>query len=130
MAGLFAKPMLGQENSIITSLAVAAVVTGIYGSKVGPVADVHATNANDINNNAAIRKAGVEALALVVGVWLLSRDHNVLILGGATVIANELSYRHANMTAPENGQIQLTLASYLPAGGGTSSPPAVGQAAA
>lgn len=120
---LFDRPLLGQENSVITSLAVAAVVTGIYGSKVGPVADVHATNAGDINIAGSIRKAGIEAGALVVGVWLLSRDHNVMILGGATIIANELSYRHAAMTNPANGKIDITQASYLPAGGGSNVTP-------
>lgn len=125
----FGKPILGSENSIITSLAVAAVVTGIYGSKVGPVADVHATNANDINVAASIRKAGSESLGLVVGIWLLSRDHNVLILGGATIIANELSYRHAAMTNPANGQIEITPASYAPAGSNVTALPATAAAA-
>lgn len=124
----FGKPLLGQENSIITSLAVAALVTGIYGQKVGPVADVHATNANDHNNRASIKKAGMESLGLVIGVWLLSRDHNVMILGGATVIANELSYRHADMTNPATGQIELNVGSYSPAEVGATIVTAAGAA--
>lgn len=116
MKNLF-RPRLSGDNSIITSLAVVAVVVGIYQAKVGPVADVHMTGANDGNINAAIKKAGWEAIAVVAGIALLAGDMNIIILGGAAVVAEELSYRHANMTNPATGSIQLTPQAYAPAGG-------------
>jgi len=119
----FGKPILSGENSIITSLATAAVVGGIYNGTVGPVSDVHATDAADINIKASLRKAGWMSIVLVGSVWLLSRDHNILILGGATIIAEELGYRHANMTEPSTGQIQVTPASYQPASQGATVTP-------
>lgn len=111
------RPRLSGDNSIITSLATVAVVVGIYQAKVGPVSDVHATAANDGNVAASIKKAGWEALAVVAGIALLAGDMNIVILGGAAVVAEELSYRHANMTNPATGQIQLTPQAYAPAGG-------------
>lgn len=119
------KPRLGAENSVVVSLGVAALIVGIYSSKVGPVADAHATPANDGNMLAATKKAGWESAALMVGLALLTQDANIVILGGATIISEELTYRHAIMSNPDTGQIDLSPASYAPAGGQA---PAMGEA--
>jgi hypothetical protein len=109
-------PRLSGENSIIVALATAALVLGIYNMKVGPVADVHSTDAGDGNLAASVKKAGWEAMVAVAGVTLLTNDANIAILGGAAIIAEELSYRHAMMTNPASGQIQVTPAAYQSAG--------------
>ncbi len=111
------KPRLSGENSIIASLATVALVLGIYNMKVGPVADVHATPPNDGNLQAAVKKAGWTAVVAVAALTLLAKDPNITILGGAAIIAEELSYRHAMMTSPGNGQIALTPQAYQPAAG-------------
>lgn len=113
------KPRLSGENSIIASLATVALVLGVYNMKVGPVSDVHATAPNDGNIQAAVRKAGWTAVIAVAGLTLLAKDKNIAILGGAAIIAEELSYRHALMTNPGTGQIVLTPQAYAPAGGGS-----------
>lgn len=110
------KPRLSGENSIIASLATVALVEAVYQSKVGPVSDAHATEPFDINLSAATQKAGWMALGIVAALGLLAKDLNIFILGGATVIANELVYRHALMTHPGTGQITVTPGSYAPAG--------------
>lgn len=109
------KPRLSGENSIVVALATAAFVVGIYNMKVGPVSDVHATDAMDGNMKASVKKAGWEALVAVAGLTILAQDPNVLILGGSAIIAEELSYRHAMMASPNSGQIQVTPESYVPA---------------
>lgn len=111
------KPRLSGEGSIVTSLAVAALAIGVYNAAVGPIADAHQTNANDPNLLAATRKAGWTALIFVGAVSVLSRDPNIVILGGAAVITQELCYRHAIMTNPATGKIHVTPDSYMPAGG-------------
>lgn len=116
------KPRLGAENSVVVSLGVAALIVGIYSAKVGPVADAHATPANDGNMLASVKKAGWESTALMVGLALLTQDSNIVILGGATIISEELTYRHAIMSNPDTGQIDLTPASYAPAGGQAPAP--------
>jgi hypothetical protein len=110
------KPRLSGENSIIMAAATAALVIGIYNYSVGPVADVHATGANDGNLAASVKKAGWKAVIFVSALALLAQDPNIVILGGAAVIGEELTYRHALMASPDNGRIQVTQASYLPAG--------------
>lgn len=109
-------PRLSGENSIIASGATVALVVGVYQSSIGPVSDVHATEPFDINLSAATRKAGWMALVMVAAIGLLAKDLNIVILGGATIIAEELIYRHALMTAPGTGQITVTPNSYAPAG--------------
>jgi hypothetical protein len=116
MLGKLFHPRISGDNSIITSLATVAVVVAVYQSKIGPVSDVHATAPNDGNIAASIRKAGWQSLGVVSAIALLAGDLNIVILGGAAVIAEELSYRHANMTNPGTGQITLMPASYQPAG--------------
>lgn len=112
--GIF-RPRLSAENSIVVALAATALIVGLYAAKIGPVADVHATDANDGNMRAALKKSGWESVLLIAGVTLLSGDLNVAILGGAAVIAEEMTYRHALISNPSTGQIQVTPASYQPA---------------
>ena len=111
------KPRLSGENSIIASLATVALVIGVYSATVGPVSDVHASDAHDGNLQAAVKKAGWVSVVAVSGVSLLAKDPNVAILGGAAIIAEELAYRHALMTNPGSGKIQLAPSAYTPAGG-------------
>lgn len=110
------KPLLSADNSVITALATAAFVVAIYNYSVGPISDVHATGANDPNLQASVKKAGWKSVALVAGLTILARDPNILIMGGAAVIGEELTYRHALMASPDTGRIQVTPASYVPAG--------------
>ena len=112
------KPRLSGENSIIMALATVALVVGIYTGKIGPVSVAHATGANDPNLLASTKKAGWESVVAVAALTLLAQDPNILILGGAAVIAEELSYRHAIMASPDTGAITpVTQASFQPAGG-------------
>jgi hypothetical protein len=109
-------PRLSGENSIIASMATVALVVGIYNGNVGPVTDTHATDAGDINIGKGIRKAGWQALAAVAAIALLARDPNIVILGAAAVIVEELCYRHAHMSNPATGALDITPAAYQPAG--------------
>lgn len=111
------KPRLSGENSIITALATAGLVFAIYNMKLGPVADLHATDANDPNMRASIKKAGWAAVLGVGAMTLLAGDLNIAILGGGAIIYEELTNRHALMASPSTGQITVTPASYQPMGG-------------
>lgn len=103
-------------DSITISLATAGGVFVIYGSKVGPCADVHATESGDPNVNASIKKAGWESWLLVAALTVLSRDLNVAILGGMAVVMEHVMYLHADMASPGNGQIEVSPEAYQPAG--------------
>lgn len=114
---IFSRPVLGKENSVIMSLAAVGLVVAIYNASAGPVADVHATDAGDINMASGIRKGGWLSLAAVAGLTLLGRDLNIAILGAGTIVAEEVIYRHAHMANPGTGKITPPPpAAYLPAG--------------
>lgn len=111
------KPMLSSENSILASAATVALVLATYGGHVGPVADVHASDAHDVNLSAGLHKGGWFALATVSAIALLAKDMNVFILGGGAIIVEEVMYRHALMTHPGTGKMATpTAAAYVPAG--------------
>lgn len=99
------KSVLKPEDSIVAGIAVAALVVGVYQGGLGPVAGVQATDANHPALETSRKKSGYTALIAVAGVSLLARDPNIAILGGATIIAMELHYRHAIMTDPGSGMI-------------------------
>jgi hypothetical protein len=104
-------------DSLTLSLATAVGVMVIYSGKIGPVADVQASQSGDSPVNASIKKAGWEALLLVAGMTILSRDLNTTILGGATIILEHCQYLHAEMASPETGEIQVNPAAYTQAQG-------------
>ena len=95
-------------------------MAALYAAAVGPVSDVHATMPGDGSVNSAIRKAGWKALLLVGAVTLLSRDLNVVYLGGGMIIYEHATYLHADMASPSTGEITVTPQSYQPAGASLS----------
>lgn len=101
---------------MVAGIATIALVVGVYQAFPGPVSVVHATPAHDINVAASLRKAGWFSVILVGGITLLAKDANVAILGGATIIAEELSYRHAHMSSNLTGQLEVHPSDYQQAG--------------
>lgn len=114
----FDRPIAGLRpaDSITISLATGIGVSAIYGMDVGPVADVHTTQAGDSAINAAIKKAGWKSLLLVAGMTLLTRDLNVVYIGGSMIILEHVMYLHADMAAPSTGEVQVNPEAYQPAG--------------
>lgn len=120
MAGI--KAVFKPENSIIAGIATIALVGATYQLDVGSVSQVHASDAGHGANTAGIKKAGFTSLILVAGITLLARDPNILILGGASIIAFHAHYRHANLVNPNTNMVEAPaqgIAAYVPAGPGT-----------
>jgi hypothetical protein len=90
----------------MAGVAVMGAVYGVYQLNVGTAAGAQATESNHPVLESSRKKAGYEALILVAGVGLIARDANIIILGGATIIAMELTYRHSIMASPETGKMQ------------------------
>jgi hypothetical protein len=110
------KSILKPEGSTMAGIATVAGVYGIYQLNVGNVSSAQASDANHPALSSSRKKAGYTALVLVSALSLITRDGNVAILGYGTIIAMELSYRHAIMAHPETGILQPpTQAAYAPA---------------
>lgn len=116
------KSYLKPEGSIIAGLAVMGTVYALYQLNLGNTAQVHMTDANHPVAETSRKKAGYQAAIVVAGIGLIAKDANIIILGSATIIAMELSYRHAIMAHPETGMMVAPgEAVYEPAGNVTSS---------
>ena len=110
------KSVLKPEGSLILGMTTAAVVYSIYQLDVGPVSMAQATDANHPLLESSRKKAGYTALVMVGGLALLAKDPNMIILGGAAIIAIEAHYRHAIMVQPDTGRmVAPTASSYRPA---------------
>ena len=116
MGLLSTPPGYKPADSISTAALGALGVFAVYGGKVGPVADVHATAPGDPNTNAAIKKAGWESLLLIGALTVLTRDLNVAIVGGGAIILEHVMYLHGDMASPANGQIVVNQQAFAPAG--------------
>lgn len=103
---LFDKSMLKPENSIVAAIAVAGLVYAIYQMDVGPVSQVHMTDANHPSLETSRKKAGYTAFVTVSVLTLLTKDQNVGILGYGSIIGMEATYRHAIMADNVTGIMQ------------------------
>jgi hypothetical protein len=110
------KSVLKPENSIIAGIATVGIVAAIYQLDAGPASQVHASDAYHPANTAGIKKAGYTSLITVAGLGLLARDINLIILGGAAIIAFHAHYRHANAVNPQTNMLESPgSAAYQPA---------------
>lgn len=115
------KSYLKPEGSIVAGVAVMGAVFAIYQLDLGTSAQVGMTDANHPVVETARKKAGYKAAIVVAGIGLIAKDANIIILGSATIIAMELSYRTAIMAHPETGSMVAPgEQAYAPAGGVTS----------
>lgn len=100
------KSILKPEASTVAGLAAVGTVFALYQLNLGSVAQCAASDPNHPALESSRKKAGYTALALVGVLTLITKDANVGILGGGTIIAMELSYRHGIMAHPQSLTMQ------------------------
>lgn len=100
------KSLLKPNESVLAGAATIGVVFSLYQLNVGTVSQAHATDSNHPALESSRKKAGYTSLAVVGALFLVTKDANIAILGGGTIIAMEVSYRHAIMAHPDTGKIQ------------------------
>ena len=94
------KSILKPEASTVAGLATVGTVFAIYQLNLGSVATATATESNHPVLNSSKKKAGYTALLAVAALTLITKDANIGILGGGTIIAMELSFRTGIMQNP------------------------------
>jgi hypothetical protein len=100
------KSILKPEASTVAGLAAVGTVFAVYQLNIGSVAQAAASDSNHPVLASSRKKAGYTAFALVGALTLITKDANVAILGGGTIIAMELSYRHGIMANPQSLKMQ------------------------
>lgn len=100
------KSVLNPSTSTMAGLATIGAVFAVYQLNVGSVAQATATDANHPIMDSSKKKAGLTALAIVSALTLITKDANVGILGGGSIIAMELAYRVGIMSDPQSLKMQ------------------------
>jgi len=100
------KSILKPENSIVSGIATAGIVYSLYNLDLGPVSQVHMTEANNGALESSRKKAGYTSFLAVGAISLLTKDANIAFLGFATIIAMEIHYRHAIMVNPATNKVE------------------------
>lgn len=121
---------LKPEVSLAIGVATAGMVYGAYTFSLPNTATMHATQAQDINIEAARKKAAWTGVTVVSIVSLMTKDKTILVLGGVMLIALDWHARHANAVSPTTGRV-VENNGYQPAQSETSpaEAPVPGQAA-
>jgi hypothetical protein len=93
------------EGGVMAGLITAAAVALIYNSALPLDVDIRANGqANDNMIDAARKGAAVKSSGLVALVFLITRDLNTFIIGGATIVGLDYYAKHHNAVNPNTGK--------------------------
>jgi len=101
----FFKTFLKPSESVMVALATGAIVYAAWDNALPSIAEVHATEPYNNSLENSRKKAVVTSIAIVGGMFLLTHDPNVFMVGGATTIALDWMHRHANTVNPTTGKM-------------------------
>jgi hypothetical protein len=100
------KSILGSpQASIGTGIAVAGIVLGVHATVTPNNGTIMATDAYDPNIEASRKEAALISFGIVSGISLLTKDINVLVIGGLTMVALDWFTRYCIARHPATGQI-------------------------
>lgn len=106
---------LKPEASLITGIAVGALVVAVYSRALPSQADVRVGAPQDSDIDSARKSAAWTSAGVCAAVSLIAGDATVFILGGTITIAMDWWVRHANANNP-------SLTRYLPTLGSDAQP--------
>ena len=87
---------LKPEASIMTALAVGAVVYGVYSNATPTIADIRSLERDNKDIQKAERAASWTSAGVVAAVSLIAKDPTIFILGGAMVVGIAWWHRHSD----------------------------------
>jgi len=96
---------LKTETALLTGLATAAVVVAVYQHNLPPAAQVRASAPGNPHVASSRRQAAIIAAGVVGAISILAKDPTVFVIGGATLIALDVTHRAANATDHTTGKI-------------------------
>jgi hypothetical protein len=93
--------ILKPGESVEVGLATAAVIGLVYQSHIPLVASIRGNGVPNDGNIEAARKAAAWESAGVLGlIYLMTRDWNVVLIGGATMAGIDVVAKHNNGSPP------------------------------
>lgn len=99
------RSILNPNTSVMLGVANGAIITGIYGGYLPPVAQIRVSDPHD-EDVEATRKAAAWTSAAVLGfMFLLTRDRNSFLIGGLVLVAVDYTVKHKNGVDPATGKL-------------------------
>lgn len=87
---------LKPEYSVMSGLAVGAVVFAIHSNFTPDMADIQALPSGTKDIDSAERKATYLSAGIVAGISLLAKDPTIFVIGSVVTVAMAFMTRHAN----------------------------------
>jgi len=87
---------LAPEASVMTGLAVSAVVIAVHAEATPRMTDIQALPSGNKDIDSAERKATIMSVGIVAGISLLAKDPVILLIGSAATVAMAFWTRHSN----------------------------------
>lgn len=97
--------VLKPESSVLTGLAEGAAIVAIYTMTLPNTTDVRAAAPHNTDVEAARKRAAWTSGAVLGVVFLLTRDVNSFLLGGAVLAGIDFHYKHADAVSPATGKM-------------------------
>lgn len=105
----------GVDSATTIGVLTAAGVYLVYNNALPSIADIRTAHAHDDDVDTARKHAAYLSVAIIGGVFLISRDVNSYIISGAALVGLDLLYKHANTVNPGTGKADvLTMHDVVP----------------
>lgn len=112
------KSVLKPDASVLVGLANAAIVVAIYQGSLPPNADIRVgTKPHDQNIDSSRKAAAWKAAAVLGLVFLMTRDVNSALIGGAVLAAEDYHVKHSNGIDPKSGKLTAAPGGSIMTGG-------------
>lgn len=98
---------LRPDSATTVGLLSAAGVYLIYQNALPTLADIRVSEPHDSDVEKARKHAAWESAALIGAVFLVARDFNSFIIGGAALVGIDFLHKHANAVNPTTGRIDV-----------------------
>lgn len=96
---------LKPEASVMSGLAVGALVYGIHANFTPTIADIQGLPSGNKDVDQSERKATIISAGIVAGVSLLAKDPTIFVMGSTMVVAMAFFTRQATWTDSKTGLI-------------------------
>jgi len=104
---MFPSKLANVEGGTMVGLLTAAGVYLIYQNALPSTADIREAAPHDESVERERKKAAWESLALIGGVFLISRDLNSYIVSGIALVGIDYMHKHANAIHPATQQVDV-----------------------
>lgn len=113
---MFKTVLKSVDSAVGIGLATAGGVVAIYSHSLPNLTDIRATHPHEPNVEGQRKAAAIKSAILVGAVFAITRDKNVLIIGGAVFVAVDYAVKHANGVDPATQRLDAS------SGGGSIAP--------